>query len=424
MHQLKRELLLHQDRPPLGFAKCSLHLHDAAMIESKPPRIDRFKGLNNVSDSLRLSLGWLSVADNINITETGAIEKRPGYSRVRAGAFTGSYSTFDFSRMYVVDGGSLQAISSISMVPVTLKTGLSTKEMFWTELNDQVFFNNGVDCGIILQDNTVIDWYWSEPVAPNIIAVTGKLAAGSYQARITYTLPDGRETGASESAEITLGEGQAIQLSNIQQIAGYRANVYIAPANSAVYQFAGSTSSSSFGWNASPDNLGADLLTNMYDPIPLGSDVIQEWKGRIYAAQYVAPENQSVIWFSQPMATHLFNLNSDYFMVPGHVLMFASTKAGLIIGTDTRIYAYDGQRLEQIADYGVVPGQHCAKDGEQIIFWTTRGVCKALPFTNLTERQVSVAPGVQAGGTIVSSGGQKRYVVALHQGGAAFNKHF
>lgn len=102
--------------------------------------------------------------------------------------------------------------------------------------------------------------------------------------------------------------------------------------------------------------------------------------------------------------------------------MLAPHDSALVIGTDTRQYAYTEAGLKQIADYGVVPGQHWAKDDDRIIYWTTRGVC-TFPFSNLTERSVSVAPGVQAGGTIMRSGGQKRFVVSLHQGGAAFNAY-
>jgi hypothetical protein len=81
--------------------------------------------------------------------------------------------------------------------------------------------------------------------------------------------------------------------------------------------------------------------------------------------------------------------------------------------------------LATLAPYGALPGQHWSLDEDDgmVLFWTTRGVCQALPFSNLTERQVSVAPGLRAGGAIVYSGGQKRYVVAIQQGGSAFNKY-
>ena len=381
------------------------------------PQIKRFKGLNNVSDPLRLGMSWLATADNVNITDTGAIEKRSGYAQAQTGSFTGAYTTLDFQRMYLVDNGVLRTFEG-----AVLKTGLSAAPMYWAEINDQVFFNNGADRGVILPDNTVLDWAWAAPTAPNVSAVTGSLPAGLYQVRCAYLLADGRETGTGDSAEIVLAEGQALSISDIPHTAGALTKVYIAPANSDVYQLAAATTGSALIWNFSNDALGEDLRNAFLDSIPQGADVIQFFKGRAYVAQYMPEADQTVVWFSESLGYHLFNLNSDFFIVPGHVVMLAPTPDALVIGTTSRVYTY-GDKFVEVAPYGVVPGQHWSKDEGRILFWTTRGVCSALPFTNLTEQTVSVAPGIKAGGTIVRQGGQKRYLVVLQQGGSAFNSY-
>jgi uncharacterized surface protein with fasciclin (FAS1) repeats len=131
--------------------------------------------------------------------------------------------------------------------------------------------------------------------------------------------------------------------------------------------------------------------------------------------------DQTAIWFSQPLGFHLFALSSDFFMVQGEVTMLAPTESALIVGSTNSVYSYNAEGLSKIADYGVVPGQHWSKDDNRILFWTTRGVCSALPFTNLTEKNVSVAPGVRAGGCLVRTGGQKRYLSVIQQGDSAFN---
>ena len=85
---------------------------------------------------------------------------------------------------------------------------------------------------------------------------------------------------------------------------------------------------------------------------------------------------------------------------------------------------FDGTKLTDLAPYGVVPGQHwAADDDDSIIFQSTRGACRALPFKNLHERSVSFAPGLAAGGAIRRSGGQRHYLVAIQQGGSAFNQN-
>lgn len=381
--------------------------------------ISTFRGLNNVSDPLRLGLGWLAQADNVNVTDTGAIKKRNGYSLSQSGTFTGAYATIDFQRLYVVDAGTLRTYEG-----AVLATGLSSAPMYWTEINDQVFYNNGVDRGIIRADNTVIPWEWAVPGTPTLASVTGSLAAGTYQACFVFTLPDGRLTGSGEVALIELAAGSALQITSIPQIAGTTTNVFIAPANSTVFQHAGSPRGSAMVWNANPDALGVDITTMFLNPLPDGTDVIQAWRGRIYAAQYFPNENQSVVWCSTPLGFHLFDLDADFFMVPGRVTMLAPTEDALIVGTNERVHAYDEKSFVTLAPYGVIAGHNWAVDDDRtIVFWTQRGACRALPFSNLTEKQVSVAPGTSAGGTIVRSGGQKRYVVALQQGGLAFNSH-
>lgn len=382
-------------------------------------KISSFLGLNNVTDPLRVGLGWLAQADNINVTDTGGITRRDGYSLAQAGVYTGAFSTADSSRMYVVVGGVIKDYSGNALMALT-----SSAPVYWAEVNTQVFFTNGTDSGIILPDNSVIPWKWQTPAVPGVTAVTGNLPAGLYQVRCTFTLPDGRETGASYATEVTLTEGQALQVTGIQTVASHRTNVYITPADSTVFQLAFSTTSlSAFTWNASPDDLGVELTNHHLSPLPQETEPVQAWGGRIYAAQYLASTDQTIVWFSQPLGFHLFNLAQDFFMVPGRVLMLAPHSDALIVGTDAATYAYTGEKLEQLAPYGVVPGQHWSEDDERILFWTTRGLCAALPFKNLTEKQVSVAPGVHAGGCVVRSGGQKRYLAALQQGGSAFNSY-
>jgi hypothetical protein len=87
----------------------------------------------------------------------------------------------------------------------------------------------------------------------------------------------------------------------------------------------------------------------------------------------------------------LWNLISNFIIVPGRVHMLAPHGSALVIGTSERVYAYDGQKLDQVADYGVVSGQHWVLDGARVLFWSTRGLCAFAPFQNITENRF-VAP--------------------------------
>ena len=390
-----------------------LGLHDASMAQIK-----NFRGFNNVSDPLRLGMDWLVQADNVNITDRGALVKRDGYALEKAGAYSAAYGTEDFKKLFLVDGLFIKSFDGTVIASLT-----SSAEVKFAEINGIVYFSNGADFGIIKQDNSVLEWQWRIPQSPSVSLVTGTIASGIYSVCCTYVLDDGRETGASDPVSILVSDGQAISISSIPHIAGASTRVYIVPANSGLFQLAATTAQSAIVWNASNDDLGEELKTDGFDPIPDGVSSIAFFKGRAYAAQYMPEVDQTAIWFSQPLGFHLFALSSDFFMVQGEVTMLAPTESALIVGSTNSVYSYNAEGLSKIADYGVVPGQNWSKDDNRILFWTTRGVCSALPFTNLTEKSVSVAPGIKAGGTIVRQGGQKRYLAVLQQGGSAFNSH-
>ena len=388
----------------------------------KSPKVAQFMGLNNQTDPLNLGLEWFTAANNINITDAGKIVPRLGYALDIAGEILGAYATIDHQRMYYVDGASLKAYGGTVLASIT-----SQARMHWTEVNDQVFYNNGTDRGIVRGDNSIIPLAWPVPGAPALAAVSGSLAPGRYSVMCTYLLPDGRETGAGSSASIDIEQGQAVQISGIPQVDGLVTRTYLAPANSTVFQLAYEGYDTARVWNYSPNSLGLDLATDDFDPIPEGATVIQIWRGRLYAAQYIPSSDMTAVWISQPLGFHLFDLATDFLAIPGQVHMIAPTKQALVIGTDVAIHAYNGENLEELATYGVVPGWCWARDDDEngesmgVYIWTQRGLCKAMPFVNLTSGHVSVAPGIQAGAAVIAQGGQRRFVACLHAGGEAFN---
>lgn len=387
------------------------------------PTIKRFRGLNNVTDPLRLSPGWLQKADNIDISDTGAISRRAGYSLVVAGTPSSAYATCDFERCYIVDGSTLkQMFDGGDTVDIAALT-VGAPPMKWAEINKHVFYSNGIDSGIITQDNSIVPWAWPVANAPRVGAAAGSMVAGLYRVACTFLLPDGRETGSSDYAEITLAENQSLLITDIPQVAGLRTQLYITAANSTVFSLAIDGAAAAETWNFGPDALGMEMVGDGCDPLPDGCSYIAMWQGRAVASQYIPASDSTVIWMSKPLAFHLFDLAKDFILVPGEVTMLIGHEDGLIIGTHTKVMAYDGDNMKELADYGVVPGYGAAHDYDsgKIMFWSKRGLCTALPFSNVTQRQISVDCGLSAGAAIVSKNGAKRYVVALQKGGTNFN---
>lgn len=387
--------------------------------------IKSFKGLNNVSDPNRNGIEWLSVADNIDVTSEGKLQLRPGLTqRLVLSNVVDAFATQDASRMYVVSSGYLRSVhSAMSYTDIAVVTG--TGIGYWCEFNNDVIYNNGEDAFVIGPDGSTKPLRWSEVPAPTLSPASGSVPPGLYQVKYTYMLNDGRETGAGPASAIQLDDDSAISITGIPVSSDYRVRVYIAPANSTVFQFAGTPTGSSFVWSGTPDDLIDDLKTDGCYALPLGATCIQMWKGRLYASTYIASEDISVVWFSEPLGVHLFRLASDFFMVTGKVEMLADHDQALIVGTGSNVYAYTDEGIQALSEYGVPPGRPYAYDSEEgdVYVWTDRGICSGLPWRNMTDEFVSFPAGKRASLSLIHRGGEKKLIANLIDGGTAFNAY-
>lgn len=365
---------------------------------------------------------WLVSADNVDISDQGRLSRRSGFipffsgSRVEA-----SFTTFDYQRMYVVDDGSLLELMQDGSA-IQLKSGLSGPYR-WAESNDHVFLSCSEKLQIDRARN-VRNWIVPTPFGGSASQVAGSAPPGLYQLCFTHVAPDGREGGASPSLPISVVDG-GISITP-PMLDGHSTIIYVASRGTVFRELAVLPNGFSGQYVARQIDerfLGRELLTQFLDGLPDGVDYVAQWKGRIYGAEFLPELDQTAIWFSQSLGYHLFNLNQDFFMVPGRVLQLADADSHLIVATGQRIYLYAENALSQVAEYGVVPGQHADRGSDgKTYFWTNRGLCRAAPFENITEGRVSVAPGVKANGGVIHEHGRIRYVANLHSGGAAFNK--
>lgn len=388
--------------------------------------ITQFKGINNVGDPHLTGLEWLATADNVDVTSDGKLQVRSGFTSHAAVAdASNAYGTKDGKRMYIVAGGVLYrvGISTPSLESIASIDG--TGRGYWTEFNGDVIYNNGEDDVVIRPDGEAYRLRWEELPSPTLAQTTGSMPAGTYQVRYTRVLPDGRETGAGPASAIVMTDGSALSITQIPTDSASITKVYMAPANSSVFQSLGTTLNTSMVWDGSPNDLGEDLRFADCFPLPSGSTSIQMWVGRMYASQYLPTADVSVIWTSEPLAIHLFKLGSEYMMVPGRIEMLAAHKEALLIGTDRAVHAWNGEVMAEVADFGVPPGMPFVHDMESgdVFIWTHRGVCAAMPWRNLTKDFVSFPPGKSANLSLVHAGGEKKLVASLVDGGTAFNSN-
>lgn len=381
--------------------------------------IDGFKGLHNTKQSRRLPLGALTVAENIDIDDLGGIVLREGF--VLSAAFTSitsAYATRDQERLFVVDSGDLKLVYE-DLTSATIKTGVGTDRIFWTEAGNQVFLSSG---HIIEEDNNVIDW--RTPTAPQatVTAVSGNLPAGQYQVAVTYQ--KGREGGCNAPVTIDVGDDSGLGIT-VTALAPYDINIYVSDLNGTELYLVDTITSGGIVVNDMKNlTYPLDEVHKQTYPVPDNIEQVAFYEAKLWASEYLSEKNQTIIWYSKAFAWHLFDTYSDYIAVPGKVLMLEATPQGLVIGTDQEIYAWTVENsLIQLAEYGVVGGYPSDfKQNGNILIHTKRGICHALPFENLTEQKVSLEPGLDCYTKVMEQNGIERCVVLNDGGGVANNK--
>ena len=386
-------------------------------MATSPKPVREFRGLNNVDDPIRLSLVWATQADNVDITSKNSLSRCKGFTqRTTNTALTGAYATKDLQRLYVVDSGVLkQVLPDLSFI--TLKSGLTSGAYSFEEVNGVVYYTDGTTYGCI-EPTGWRPWGIVEPDPPQLSLGSGSLPQGVYQVVCTYVDDRGMESGNSEVALLD-GSGRVL-ISGIPQAAGYTTNVYVTMCDGTVFYLLAESAPAALSYD-STSMLGQEI-TYWGTNAPQRGKFPAYFQGQIYLADWYPAQNATHIWNSLPLQHHHFDFGSEGLAVPGQVRLLTGTAEFLLVGTDRAIFAFDGDKLEQLANYGVVPGWHATESEGKVLFWTLRGLCRAMPFENLTEETVSVAPGLSAGAAVIESDGLRRYVVALHAGGEAHNR--
>jgi len=397
-----------------------------------------FTGVVNTRSRKDIGLKALYVGDNVFISDTKKVTRRDGYTAYLSTGTVWSAYGGPGGQLYVIDNGVLQNVVSPTDKHI-LVSGLQHLPFAWDTVNNDALFANGVDAGIIRGD-TYLPWRLTTPALSAVTAMSAATMNTPFNVGETYTqatfricatfeTADGRETAPSEVVSLA-----ASPLTNLIQVSvapGYvRTNVYSTEADGTVFRLVASTTGTTITFN--PARGGRELTTLNTQSLPDGVDLICFVKGVCYVSQYFPSENQSVVWFSKPFAYHLFDMSTDYMVLPGRVSMLLwiskETALGvrdwLLVGSSVGVWMRDDEgKLENLAMYGVVPGIAGDVDPEGTAwFWTERGICTAPPFKNLTESDVAMAPGARAATALMYHNGTKQFIAVTQGGGTPFNQ--
>lgn len=165
----------------------------------------------------------------------------------------------------------------------------------------------------------------------------------------------------------------------------------------------------------SPSAASYPLSDPISYPPPVG-EVIGARRSQMMVGVWEPERDRSVLYFSRPDFPHEFRLEKEFLLVAGRVTLFASLAQGMVIGTDRAIFVDPiDSPMQRMADYGVSVGAMAHDDLNRVHFWSERGLCRAWPFENLTDKTLTAQQREQVTAGIFPYQGSTYAVV--HQSG-------
>lgn len=399
-----------------------------------------FGGIVNTRSPKEIGREALKVGQNCELDNDKRLFRRNGYALFAAGAYRDGYALSDQSALYAVIGTTLVRQKEDGTT-LTIATGLSAVSppggFSWSEdAMSYVAYTNGVDSGVIRGDAWV-PLAVATPVINSALLTSSavrtatfmnlgaKYVTNKFRIFATYTLADGRESPPSQIREITAAPETAFLTVDINT-AYVATNLYACNPGGDKYYLVATAATRQFTVSVGEllmDGGDEYAFTTILEGYPSACRMLCYHRSQLFAGEYIAARGVTVVWRSLPMHHHLYDKEKDFFVLLGDVVLMLSTPKGLVIGTDTQIYGWDGETLTQLAQYGVVPGScgDVSSDGVAY-FWTLRGVAKAFPYELLTDKHFSGDPGIFNHARLFYEHGYCKLLAATVTGNPTFNQ--
>lgn len=409
--------------------------------------IKRFVGLRNTTSNERLRNGELSLAQEVDLDNTGRLLTRKGYVGVNVNP---GHSIFNNSQhTFLVQGTNLKAVEQ-DFSYTQLKVLSTDASVSYESVLDTTYYSNGVDTGRLL-GRTPSKWGVDTPVGqPSSAPTTGTLPIGNYMYAITFVRNDGHESGTGIAGQINLPQGGGIAFTNIEvstnpEVSGKM--LYLSGTNGEILYRAAAIPNSLIQYNYLSDSLDLSipLITQFEGPPPAGT-IVRSYNGVMYVV------SGDTVFFSKPYEYELFNRGFRFLRFPGSIAMLEIVDDGIFVGTADLGQESTGAtwflsgtrpdtfRSNPLYDYGVIEGTSVVSDASYFdsgpgdaetgttrpaVVWTTRyGVCVGFNggiSKNLTEAKYSFPIAQRGAGLVRLHRGYVQYITTLQGIGAASN---
>jgi len=380
------------------------------------------RGLNNRDTDSKIPEGALRLARNVDVTRTGIIRRRAGYTERVSGSYHSLWG--NGSEGYVVKNDALTrlTVSGNTVTETELRTGLaSAMRMAYVAVNERVYYSNDVVTGCVVAG---VDRPWgvehagSLPVAAAV--ASGGLDAGAYQIAVTFVADDGEEGGTAASVSVNVAQGGGVSLSAIPQPAAGTVSwvrVYVTQANSRTfYRYADLAVGTTTLLISKSATLGMVLETwDLYPPPPGG--VLELHNGCIWVG------SGRRLWFTEPLRYGQVKRTNSY-LFPAEISVIARLSSQALMVAADRHYLLMGAdpynlTLVKSHDYPAVKGTRVTlPDGETRAWASTRGWM--MPgeggVVEVLRDKVEIDVASRGGALYRETNGEDQILISLHDG--------
>ena len=317
------------------------------------------EGLNTILRPDSLPVDALRRCVNLDIDDAGKLSLRQGSSRIHAGVITKGtlWSSDDFSRTLFVEAGSLFELFEFPTGTYNqrlVRTGVGGTRMSYLDLNGRTYYTNGVITGQMEPDGSDLTWGVPRPHTQPVLsqAISGELAAGSYQVAITYVSDRGEESGTGLAAEIEIAaDNSSIIMTDFPATPAAVAfiRVYVSHLDGkGLYRIADLHPQAPSYEIDKVANTAAFRLQTQFGIEPPPGDILEYHNGRIYIA------NDNILWFTEALRYGLVKPMKGFLQFPKRITIVKAVDDGIYVCSD-RTYWISGVDTPQFHQREVLP---------------------------------------------------------------------
>jgi hypothetical protein len=322
------------------------------MIEEKELVELSFKqGKNNVAPETEQPSDSARELLNVDLSNSGGVSLRRGYEKVYDAGSDSVHSLFSSKKHTVfVQGSNLMELNTDYTANALIAVDPNSM-MSYAEINNRIYFSNGVDTGVVNEDGTMSEWGVKSPSGQPLLTLNplGDLWAGTYQVAITFVAADGEESGAAlaDTIEVPAGNGITCSLFPTDPDAAF-INIYLtAPNGTTLYHRAKVPMGTvNVDFITNPPNYGKQLETQFMEQMPPGH-IVRYFKGHMWVAI------DDVLVFSQPLRYGLYDPRHDYFRFPSKITIVQRVEDGVYVVADQTYFlaGNDPKQMQQRVVY-------------------------------------------------------------------------